>query len=511
MRDFRTRVLGALSWSAFLQVATQGLTLAFAVVLSRMLSPRDFGLLAMVGIFTGFAQVLCGFGMGEALVQRQELGAKHLSVTFWANLSAGVFLAVFFSACSCLIAKFFNNPALTPLTCVLAIDFVIRPLSVVHLALLQKRLDFKALSAARVLGIVVSGLLAIALAQRGCGVWSLAAKTLSASALSTLLLWRSAAWRPSLSIEWSAINDLRRFGASVLGTQALDYWATRIDDLLIGKVLGSNALGIYARCYTFLCFPLRNVSGVFARVMFPSLSAIQSQKARVKRLYLRTAGGISLITFPLMIGLGVTADHFVMTLLGIKWAGMIPLLRIFCLTGLVNSINTLNGNLYLSQGRSDLQLRVSLLTKPVLIAGIIVGLHWGLQGVAVGFSVAVLVVTYPQIFFAGRLVGLSVLELARSLSGVLGCAIGMASVVLICRSYLPVDWSHGFRLVILATIGALCYWGLLHVFCVSAYKDVVAVVSRQWRGGDTRNMRTGQHLARVSFPLTDSEHDDCPS
>jgi PST family polysaccharide transporter len=479
--NFRQTTIDGISWSVVGNVANQALNFTLSVVLARLLSPREFGLLSMVVIFTGFASIFQNVGLGAALVQYQDITEKHLSSVFWVNVGSGLVLTALFVSFSPLIGAFYDESLLIPITSILALQFLFGGLSTVHRTLFQKRVDFKTLSLTGILSTILAGGTAMYMAWAGYGVWSLVAQSLLNSATGAAILWVASPWSPRFLFSWEALRDLWSFSLNLLGTRSMNFWVRRLDDLLIGRFLGSDSLGIYTKSYGIMLLPLRSISGVIGRVMFPSLSSIQEDIARVRRVYLRMTGTIALISFPLMLGLLATVEPFVIGIFGPQWAGMIPPLQIFCLTGLWQSIATLNGNLYLSQGRSDLQFRVSLFTKPLLISGIVVGLYWGLMGIVIGFSMASLTVWGIEFRFAGGLVNLTFGDLLLHLSGIFACAATMAGAVYALGLALPPEWPHWLQLLTQVPAGVAIYGALVHSFGVQTYRETLDLLVEQWQ------------------------------
>jgi len=481
MTDFRQKTIDGISWSVVGQIGNQALNFTLSVVLARLLSPREFGLLSMVVIFTGFASIFQNVGLGAALVQHQDVTEKHLSSVFWVNVGSGLTLTVLFVSAAPLIATFYDEALLVPITAVLALQFLFGGASAVHRTLFQKRVDFKTLSVTGITSTILAGGTAVYMAWAGYGVWSLVAQSLLNSAGGAVLLWVASPWTPRFLFSWEALRELWRFSLNLLGTKSMNFWVRRLDDLLIGRFLGSDALGIYTKSYGIMLLPLKSISRVLGRVMFPSLSAIQDEIARVRRVYLRMTATIALVSFPLMLGLLATVEPFILGIFGEQWSGMIPLLYVFCLTGLWQSIGTLNGNLYLSQGRSDLQFRVGLFTKTFLIIGITAGFYWGgLMGIVIAYSAVSLMNMYITFRFAGGLVGLTFGELVKHLAGIFACAATMAGCVSLLGLALPSEWPHWLRLLTQVPAGVVVYWALVHTFDVQAYRETLDLLAEQW-------------------------------
>lgn len=427
------------------------------------------------------------------MIYKQDADETHLSSVFWLNIASGLVMTLAFVAVAPLVASFYEEPLLRPLTIALATNFLILSFGLVQRVIMKKTLNFRPLAIANIVSVSVAGAVAIAMAFTGFGVWSLVANYLVASAVATLLLWKLNSWRPLFSFEWSAVKELLGFSVNFLGDKTVSYWMRNIDNLLIGKVIGSSALGLYSKAYAVLMLPLLNITNTVMQVMFPSLSLIQEDKPRVKRIYLRATQSTALLTFPLFAGVGVTAEPFVLAVFGEQWAGMIPLVQVFCVLGVAESIVRTGGNLFLSQGRADLKFRVDSLAKVLVIAAIVAGLRWGAIGVAVGLTVASLLTFGPRFYFAGRLVDLSVSELLRALSGIFACAALMAALVLGVGELLPGAWPHWVRLAVQVPFGVVAYVALAHAFSMSAYHDVRGLLAERWR--------TRQQRKSASTPL----------
>src|SRR5690606_5311141 len=255
---------------------------------------------------------------------------------------------------------------------------------------------------------------------------------------------------PGLQFSVSAVRELLGYSSSLVGFGFVNYWARNADNLLIGKYLGSAALGVYSRAYSLMLLPISEVISVLGSVMFPALSSIQQDRARVKRIYLRAMPMIALIAFPMMLGLVAVAEPFVLTLFGERWIGVAPLLRTLCFVGVIQSMCSPTGWIYTSQGRTDRMFWWGIGGSGTLIVGIVVGVLQGtVQAVALCYFLANVVICYPCIAIAGRLIDLRFAEVARSVSGPLLCAMAMAVLVWGAGRLLPASWSPAMTLAIL--------------------------------------------------------------
>jgi len=313
---------------------------------------------------------------------------------------------------------------------------------------------------------------AVAAALKGFGVWSLLAQTLTSTTVAGLLLWGLSSWRPAWRVNRSALRDLFGYSAHLLGFNGLNYWERNLDNLLVGRFIGSIALGNYGRAYNLMLLPISQVTSVVTRVMFPALSAIQHDTAQVKRIYLRATRTIALITFPIMIGLLVVARPFVVLVFGEKWREVVPIIQILCLAGMTDSITTTTGWIFNSQGRTDIQFKWELFCATARGLLFFVGLRWGIAGVAWSYVLGeYLLFLYPSWSLAGRLIGLSFGEMVSNLTKTILCASAMGLVVWALGRALPPDWPAGAALAVQISAGALVYLVLIDLAGLEAYRE----------------------------------------
>jgi PST family polysaccharide transporter len=477
------RAGAAIRWSVSGQLGVQAMRLGFGVVLARLLSPHEFGLLALVTVLTQFMTSVADVGFEDALVQQRELEERHRSSVFWATVGLGAALSLGTFLAAPAIARFYAVGEVRPLVELLAALFLLRSIGIVPRALLARRLAFRRLIAIEAGAAAAAGLVGVGLAAGGFGVASLAAQLLAATALESLLLWRASAWRPALALRGSALGELVGLSAYRVATRTLGYWGQHLDQLLVGKLIGVGPLGLYERAYTLIRFPVLYVSRAVARATFPSLSGIQEDAARMRALHLRTTGAVALVTFPLCTGLFASAHPLVTGVLGDHWRDAVPLVRILTVASLVQSVATLTSSLYLSQGRTDLHFRMNLLQSLSMIAAVVVGRYWGVTGVAVGYTVGTMVTALPTLWVAGRLVALPLRSLVAHLRPVFLASLTMALVVLGLGA---TAGAHVGALPLLAgeiAAGVVTYLAALQLFRAEPLRDVLDALRRSARAG----------------------------
>jgi len=384
--NLRSKTLKGISWSGTAQVCKQMSQFVVTVILARLLSPGDFGLIGMAAVFTNFVYSLSELGFGSALIQKQDAKAEHFNSAFWLNIVLGLALMSLLMAAAPMIASFYNMAELKLIVMALSLNFIIASLATIQTSILTKAMEFKKLAIVEFSSILISGIAAVYFAITGHGVWSLVYQQIIFTSVSTILLWLNSDWRPQWMFSIQAIKDMFNFSAQLTGTSIVYYFSRNLDYLLIGKFLGAQALGYYALAYKLMMVPLHSISWVVNSVMFPAFSKIQNDLPKVREVYQKMVKSISLITFPLMFGVFAIADEFIRVFYGPQWEPVILLLKILCFCAMIQSVLTTVGNIFLSQGRADLQLKLSIISTMATLGAVVVGLQWGIIGVAVCYT-----------------------------------------------------------------------------------------------------------------------------
>jgi len=475
-----SKTVQGIGWSGTSEIICLLLRFGVTAILARLLSPNDFGILAMVFVFTNFVSIFRDFGLTAALIQRKELTEEHLSSSFWINVLVGLFLSICMAASAPAISYFYAEVRLTLIVVILASTFFISSFGIVQTSLFTKELKFKSLAIIEILTVVISGTVAIILAFAGLGVWSLVWQQIVFNITVVILLWFFSKWRPKILFKWQPVKELLRFGLNLTGFRFVNYFSRNLDNLLIGKFLGSIPLGFYSLAYRLLLFPLGNISSVIGRVMFPSLSVIQDDKNKVSRNYIKATRYIAVVTFPIMIGLMVVAPEFISVIFGPQWDRSIFLVQVLALVGLVQSILATVGWIYNSQGRVDIQLRWGIFATGVLTAAFIIGLFWDLEGVVIAYAFAQALLLYPALAIPFRLVHLRVTEFSKQFKSIFVATMAMGITVFMLRFLLKTTLQPNslITLISMVIVGIISYAGFLFVLEKSLYWDAIKLLKQ---------------------------------
>jgi O-antigen/teichoic acid export membrane protein len=397
--DLRAKTVRGGAWAAAAQVAKSMLQIASIMVLARMLSPTDFGLIGMVVAVTGFIAMFQDLGLSMATVQRENITHEQISNLFWINLGLSAATMLVTAAIAPVLAWYYEEPRLTVITLSLAGAFIFGGLSVQHCALLKRQMRFGALAVIELSALAAGIGTAVALAVLDCGYWSLVGQQIVAMAVTAAGCWALCGWRPGMPRRGCGIGALVAFGGNLTGFSVVNYFARNLDQVLLGRFYGPLAVGLYQKAYDILLIPLRQINEPVSSVAIPVLSRLADQPERYRRTYLRLLEKILLITMPMGAFLIMTSDWLVLLVLGEQW---IETGYIFAALGVAiftQPIGNSTGWLFISQNRTHHFLRWGFIGSGTAVASFIIGLPWGAFGVALAYSLIGLLVRKPLLIW----------------------------------------------------------------------------------------------------------------
>jgi PST family polysaccharide transporter len=447
-------------------VSAQAVNFVVIIILARLLFPEDFGIIAISNVIVGTITLFQDLGMGSAIIQKKRIDEDYLGTSFLVSFVAGVALALVIVALSPFIASYYDNRILKYVIMVSSIGFVLGPLTSIHNSILTKNLEFKKLGTLNVVNQVLSGGTSILLALTGFGLWSLVLGKLASQVGMIPVYWKTAKWTPKFRFRKSCFQELFAFSANLLGFNILNYFARNSDNLIVGKYLGTITLGYYSIAYNLMLKPLQLISWSVGRVMFPSFSSIQDEKVRVRDVYTKVVRSISLVTFPMMAGLMIVAREFILIFYGAKWEPAVLPLQLLCFVGAFQSIGTTSGWIILSQGKSDLLLKLGIFKVAVSLFAFFVGVQWGLLGLIIGYMLATIAASFCGHHYANRLVDLKMRTFFRSLFPAIICSTVMATLLLGIK-YIVLGTTSPNKLVVLLLLiptGMIVYIAVLKIY-----------------------------------------------
>ncbi|HYX13851.1 MAG TPA: lipopolysaccharide biosynthesis protein [Nostoc sp.] len=416
-----------------------GLTLGSNVVLARLLTPQDYGLVGMVTVVTGLVTIFKDLGLSTATIQKEKINHKQVSTLFWVNVALGIVTSIVTIAIAPVIAWFYNEPRLLWITLSLASGFFISGLGVQHSALLNRQMQYKALTINEIMSVGIGIGSAIVAAWFGLGYWALVILPLVTGIVSTVGFWILCSWRPSFPVKQSGVRSMLVFGGNLTGFNIVNYFARNLDNLLIGKVWGAQQLGLYTKAYQLLLLPLQQINAPFEKVAIPALSRLIDSPERYRQAYLRILEKLTIITGPLVVFMIATSDWIVLLLLGSQWTDASPIFSLLGIIAFTQPVANTTGWLFITQGRTNHMFQWGIIGSTLSVVAIVFGIQWGSVGVAASYSISGLLIRTPILFwYVGRSGSVKAVDLYRTMAPSTLASLCSLFVLLITRQWVGI-------------------------------------------------------------------------
>lgn len=474
--SLKNKTVKGIVWSSVERFSVQGIQFLVMIVMARLLTPKDYGLVGMVAIFIAVAQSLVDSGFSQALIRKQNRTETDNSTVFYFNIFVGILLYLVLFAIAPLVADFYDSPELTALMRVICLSVVFNSFVVVQRALLTVNIDFKTQAKASLTAAVVSGVIGIGMAYSGFSYWSIVAQQLVNLGLNTLLLWIFTRWRPRWIYSWGSFRELFTFGSKLMFSGLLDVVYRNMYLLVIGKVFTASSLGYYTRANQFAEFPSSNLTGIMQRVTYPVLCQIQDDDERLAQIYRRFLRLSAFLIFPLLVGLSAVAEPFVLLLLKKQWLFAATLLQIICFAMMWYPIHAINLNLLQVKGRSDLFLRLEIIKKAIAVLILCVTIPMGLIAMCVGQILSSLIALIINTNYTGKLIQVGFLRQMRDLLPTLLLSLSMWGVVYGITSCLS---GIILQLIVGIIAGMVYYIALSALFHFPELKELYSIIRRK--------------------------------
>ncbi|MHC4423538.1 MAG: lipopolysaccharide biosynthesis protein [Planctomycetota bacterium] len=418
------------------EVARFFLRIGSTVILARLLTPRHFGLIAMITAVTNFVMMFKDMGLSTATVQRREVNHAQISTLFWINTAIGFGLAALTATLAPVIAWFYGEPQLMAVTLVLAAAFIFSGLTIQHQALLRRHMRFGALAAIEVTAIFVGVVTAVIAACYGAGYWSLVLMELTRAGVIAIGVWVASGWRPGWPRLRSGVRSMLAFGKNVTSFHVINYFARNSDKILLGRFYGSGVLGLYGRAYGLLMLPISQIRGPLSSVAMPALSRVQDDPKKYISYYTKLILLLSFVSMPLTAFLAVCSRSVIHLLLGNQWLGASGIFQILAITAFIQPVASTLGLVLLSLGQSGRFLRWGMFNSLVVVTSFAVGIRWGAVGVASAYAAANYIVLVPALWYCFRQTPMSIAAFFKAIARPAVASLAMALAMLWGRTFL---------------------------------------------------------------------------
>lgn len=465
-----------LAWTALGRWIAQAISWVATLYVARILTPGDYGLVAMAAIPIGLARLIEGIGLDAILLQDRSLSKVQLQRLAGAGLLLGTALTLLYFGLSAPISLYFKEPQVAAIVSALSLTFVFDALQILPRALLQRDLQFRTLAWINGLQVTTAAVTMALVAYAGWTYWALVINTLISYVLVTVVLF---IYRPIMPAWPRNIHTLTRSmmsGWRILVSRLAYYGYSSADSTIIGRYLGKDALGIFGFATTFASLPVREVTSLMSGVVPGIFTTIQTNRQELRRYFFLLAEAVSYLTLPASLGLAITADDFVLLALGDTWSGVIVPLQLLCIYMAIFSGQDLLAHVLLWTGHFAINMWLSIFALAVLPLCFFVGAQYGLTGVAVGWVIGFPISVIPAFVYVNRILLCSWIDYWRAFRpAVTGC-ISMLGVVALIRLMLPEEWHHGLRLAVQASAGALTYAGIMLLCFGDRIREMYQVV-----------------------------------
>ena len=402
MDNLKQKSIKAFAWDFSGKIANQSVSFIVSIFLARLLSPSDFGMLAMVYVVIALSASLMDMGLGEALIQKKELTEKHYSSVFFFNISVGFFLALLLFFLSPFVGLFYNNNSLIPIAQAMSLLFILNSFGNVIRVKLRRELKYNIPTKANFFSSLFSGIVGITMAFTGFGVWSLVVQSLIKPIIANSYLFLSVKWRPKLQFAWQALKDLWSFGFRMFISGIINIIFVNLDSIIIGKLFSPVILGFYYRARSLNNYIVQYSSASLLSVLLPALSKVQDDLIRFKSIVYKSYHLIALIAFFLTGLFFVIGADFIILLFGVKWEPTVPYFQIIIITGFAYPLSSLLVTILSASGNSKAFLKLEIIKKTFFGTSLVLGFIWGVTGFLICNAVAVFINVYFNIIFAGK-------------------------------------------------------------------------------------------------------------
>lgn len=403
--SLRHKTIRGVGWSFVDNIASSGITFLVGLVLARLLTPAEYGLMAMIAIFIAISNSIIDSGFSNALIRKIHVERVDYNTVFYFNLIVSILVYAILYIASPVISVFFKEPVLVEVTRVIGWVLIINALAIIPRAQFVRNVDFKTQTKVSLISSVSSGIIGIGMALGGMGVWSLVGQQLSRQFLNTLFLWIYSKWRPVWEFSTQSFKELFGFGSKLLLSGLLDTIYKNIYYIVIGRFYTSAQLGQYTRAEQFNTIFSSNLTSVVQRVSYPVLSSIQEEPERLRQAYRKVIKITMLITFACMLGLAAVAKPLIIILIGEKWLPAVYLLQIICFSGMLYPLHAINLNILQVKGRSDLFLKLEIIKKIIAVGPIAIGIFYGIECMLWGSVITSLIAYFLNSYYSASLIG----------------------------------------------------------------------------------------------------------
>jgi O-antigen/teichoic acid export membrane protein len=475
--SLKDRTISSIFWSLLQKVGGKGISVLITILLARILTPKDFGFIAMLSIFIAVSQALINGGFGQALIQKKNTDDNDFSTIFYLNLGVSIVLYGILYVSAPYIAAFYSQPLLTKLTRVLTLIFLITPFSLVQNARLKKAMRFKTLTVIHIPSIIISGGVALTMAYLNYGVWALVALQLSMRFVYTLQLWIYSKWIPKWTFHREKSKELFSFGGNLMIISLLNKIYANLYLIIIGKFFSAEMLGYFKNADSLERAPSATISSAVKSVTFSAFSEIQDDNTRLKQGYKKAIQQLFFCVCPVIMIAAILATPLFRFVLTDKWLPAVPFFQLMCIVGIMRPLNSFNLDIVKVKGRTDLSLKINIANKIGQTIGIAATLPFGIWPLVSFYSFFSVVRFFINGHYSGRFINYPVREQIKDISHNIVLSIFVGAIIWYLNTYIIIQWTDFYRIAAGFTIGIGLYWLGAHLWKLEAYTYLTSIMA----------------------------------
>lgn len=458
MKSVKQETLSGVKWNAIERFSVQGVQFLLGLALARLLTPKDFGAISMLGIFFAVSNTFINSGFANALIRKKDSTDVDFSTVFYYN----IFISVLFYGLLFIIAPyvsiFYNMPLLTMVLRVQSITLILNSLCAIQVTRLTIALDFRCLAKVNLVAALLSGGSGVALAYYGWGIWALVAQNIIATFVKMVILWTYSKWIPLLLFSWKSFKELFSYGSKLLAAGLLNTIYSNLNSLVIGRFFSAQDLGYYNRGTNFARFPSTSINDVLMKVTFPIMAKIQNDDEYLIRVYRRNIRITCMCIFFLCVLLAAVGKPLIYLILTDKWHDSVMYLQIYCFAIMFSHINTINLNLLQVKGRSDLFLRLEIIKKIISTSILFAAIPFGVMGICISKIIYTHIAIVINTYYTGKLFNLGYFAQIRDFFKFFVCSVVACVPAYFLTLVIP---SNILSLLLCGVIAPLLYWFML--------------------------------------------------
>jgi teichuronic acid exporter len=474
LSTLRNQVVGGVAITAVTRYAGVAIQFVITAILARLLTPQDFGLIAIIMVFINFFNLLSQAGLGPAIVQKKDLSDEHLSTLFYTSIIIGVVFSILFILISPWLSAFYNDERLISLGYFLSLSIFFSTTRTIPEAILQKKLNFFKIGIIAISSSLISGVIGIYLAYSGYGVYALVYQNIISSIIHFFAAYFVCNLKLTVVFKKEAVKKVYSYSLNQLGFNFINYFSRNLDNFLIGKYLGSSALGYYDRAYKLMMFPIQYLTFIITPVLHPIFSRYQDNIHIIRNSYLKMLEVMVFISLPMISFLYVLGEDLIVMIFGKQWIVSVPVFKVLCFLSGLQILTSTTGSIFQSLGRTDTLFKTGIMSTASMVTGIVLGLRYGIIGVAVGYSIGYLAIFFPVFIILFKLLkgGFNIFVKNLFSASLIALVIGFILYLLSINIYL---FPSILRVAIITGVGLAVYLIIIRIFKKRLFFQIISL------------------------------------